>query len=51
MILVYCYRLGVCIVVSMPYKLICENLANTFLIHMICIHSQVSLSTCGLIVI
>jgi hypothetical protein len=35
----------------MLYKLVCENLANMLLIHLICIHFRVYLSICGPIVI
>ncbi len=37
-LMVSCYTLGVCLVVWMQYKLACENLANMFLLHLICIH-------------
>jgi hypothetical protein len=35
-----CYTFGVCLVVWMQYKLVCENMADMLLLHLICIHFQ-----------
>jgi len=48
-ILVYYYKLKVCLVVWMLYKLVYENLANMLLKHLICIHSLTHLTIYGLI--
>jgi hypothetical protein len=49
-ILVYYYKLEMCLVVWMPYKLVCEILANMLLKHLIWYHSLTHLTTYGLIV-
>ncbi len=50
-ILVYYYKLEVCLVVWMLYKLVCENMVNMVLKHLICIHSLAHLTIYSLIVI
>ncbi len=43
------HTLEVCLVNSMQYKLIYENLTNMFLLHQICIHLQRHLPICDLV--
>lgn len=47
MILIYCYKLEICLVIWMLYKLVCDNLTNVLMIGLIWVY----LSTCGPIVI
>jgi hypothetical protein len=46
-----CYTLKLCLVVWMQYKLVCKNLANTFLLYHICIHFQGHLPIYGFVMI
>jgi hypothetical protein len=50
-ILVYYYKLEMCLVVWMPYKLVCEILANMLLKHLIWYNSLTHLTIYSLIVI
>jgi hypothetical protein len=47
MILIYCYKLEMCLVIWMLYKLVWDNLTNVLMIGLIWVY----LSTCGPIVI